>query len=151
MPFDSSQLHRSGVRLGKCQASKNRNQRLPPAGIVWRIETEATGVEGSTGVPRLPVFVNSSNQKCCGPMFHGPTSHPSRHFGSISTEAPAAGRAARTNDPCMGSSPARDGSVIKTPLMPVAVRAALLRLSDPPTGFEIDQATTTSASVAPGL
>src|SRR3954470_6936885 len=109
-PFGASQPHHSGVRFGKCQARRKVKLAEPPASILFFRQSAPTWFRFSGSTPSSPCFENTS-QNSRGEFHHGPCGHPLQRV----TFVPAAGIAAKANEPCIGSSAASPGLLINNP------------------------------------
>src|SRR6185312_17108913 len=85
-PLGALQPHQSGVRFGKCQASRNVKSPAPPDGMVrdWQRTPTLLRSDGSSFI--CPVFEKAS-QNSSGEFHHEPFGHPRQYVRRTSAVA----------------------------------------------------------------
>ena len=102
LPFGASHPHQSGVRLGKCHASRKVNVCDWRGAIVARCSTTPTALRASGSGPNSPLAEKAS-QKSMGEFHQRPCGHPRQY----DTSMPGCRSAASAMVPRIGSSSAQ--------------------------------------------
>src|ERR1700745_2054589 len=110
LPFGASQPHHSGVRLGKCHASRKVRVCDCRGAIVALCSTTPTALRCSGSEHRSP-FAEKASQKTIGEFHQRPWGHPRQ----CDTSTPGRARAASASVPCIGSLSANPGLLIGNP------------------------------------
>src|SRR5487761_1328820 len=110
LPGGADHPHQSGVRFGKCQASRNVMVPDWPGGTVVCWQSAPTALCGVGSVPSWPCFENSS-QYNNGAVHHASFGHPRQCVTFVLSP----GMAAKTKLPCIGSSDDKVGLLINKP------------------------------------
>src|ERR1700722_16391896 len=155
-PAGESHPHHSGVRLGKCHASRNVKVAEPPAGIDLCWHTAPTVLRAAGSFSRAPSFEKAS-QNNIGEFHQRPCGQPRQNVvcaaGSETT--------ASAKLPCIGSVALRLGLVMINPSSPFALRCSFTLVSSlgrarstpvgASTGLSIENEIATVALRAAGL
>src|SRR5271166_608019 len=101
LPSGALQPHQSGVRFGKCHASRKVNAALLPGGIVRCWQRAAIALKGSGSEPNSPAAEKAS-QNNIGEFHQRPLGQPRQYVMLV----PEAGNAPRVKLPFIGSAAA---------------------------------------------